>query len=389
MADEGAVFDAFLAADEAASTMQAFADVLAVAGCSHLQGTGLELYNALKAALAPKLNYRVGKLFPMLDTRLDAAQKLTHSIGGVQGASSTFRVLVCGAGPVGLRSAVEAALHGLEVVVVEKRTSFSRANIITTWDETMADLLTWGAKIYRPDLCSTGNPKHVGTRELQLILLKNLLLLGGTVRYGMRIVGLVPPDPTGRWQGRFVPYVRPDSDAGGELDAAARALEFQRFKDYEEGFTRQGNKSKLLESCELDPAFIAAGVPSADAEERVAFDAYFIAEGGWSDSTRRLGFNKIVTKRNPTYGLVINFEYNKDVPAERKMKSRIWHTLGDDWPLKDCVILAEFLEYLKVCFFPLVPCRGDRGEAEDDVLVVAMHREEYLVCGEEEGRFNC
>lgn len=351
MADENSVFDAFLAANEAASTMQTFADVLAVTGSSHLQGSGLELYHTLRAALAPKLNYRVGKLFSMLDARLDVAQKLTRSIGGTQGTFSTYKVLVCGAGPVGLRSAMEAALLGLEVVVVEKRTSFSRANIITTWDETMADLVAWGAKIYRPDLCSTGNPKHVGTRELQLILLKNLLLLGGTVRYGMRIVGLIPPDLKGCWKGRFTPYIRPDSDAGGELDAAARALEFQRIKDYEQEFTRLGNKSKLLENCELDPTFVAAGVPSADAEERVEFDAYLIAEGGWSDSTRRLGFNKIVTKRNPTYGLVINLEYNKDIPEERKMKSRIWHTLGDDWPLKECVILAEFLEYLKVGIF--------------------------------------
>ena len=29
------------------------------------------------------------------------------------------------------------------------------------------------------------------------------------------------------------------------------------------------------------------------------------------------------------------------------MKSRLYHTLGNDWPLRECRIMAEFLEYLK------------------------------------------
>ena len=160
-------------------------------------------------------------------------------------------------------------MAGLEVLVVEKRTSFSRVNIITLWDETMADMLALGAKIYRPDLCSTGNPKHMGTREMQLILLKDLLLLGGTVRYGMHIVGLVPPTGEGDcWQGRFMPYVRAEGNDGGELDAAARALEFQKIKSYEEEFERLGNKSKLIERCDVDPAFVDAAASLEDAEER-------------------------------------------------------------------------------------------------------------------------
>ena len=242
--DAAAQFDSFLAADEVSTTIHTFADILAAAGCAHLKGCGLELYHALKSALAPRLNFRVGKIFPTLDARLAAAHKLRSSVGGLQGALPAYRVLVCGAGPVGLRSAVEAAMLGLEVLVVEKRASFSRANIITTWDETMADLLALGAKIYRPNLCSTGNPKHVGTRELQLILLKDLLLLGGAVRYGMSIVGLVPPTTgaPGRWQGRIAPYIRPDKDDDGELDAAAKALEFQRIKSYEKEFVGLGNK---------------------------------------------------------------------------------------------------------------------------------------------------
>ena len=58
--------------------------------------------------------------------------------------------------------------------------------------------------------------------RLVRFLLKDLLLLGGTVRYGMRIVGLVPPGAgAGRWHGRFVPFVR----AAGEAMSGDFALQ--------------------------------------------------------------------------------------------------------------------------------------------------------------------
>ena len=337
-------FDAFLAADEVADTEKAFANLLAAAACEKLRGGGLPLYNALKAAVAPSLNFRTGKIFTQLDAKIAAAQALATKMGPTP--AEPFKVLVCGAGPVGLRAAVEAAMLGLDALVIEKRTSFSRANIITFWDETMADMLSLGAKIYRPNLQSTGNPKHVGTREMQLILLKDLMLLGGSVRYGMSIIGLVKESNGGKWHGRFVPYVREANEGAHDKDAAARALEFQKLKSYEAEFEGTGNKSKLIEKCEVDHGFVAGGSKAAG-EERVAFDAYLIGEGGWSDSTRKLGFTKVVNKQNPRIGLVINMQYNKEVAKEKAMKSRIYHCLGGDWPLKECLVLAEFLEYLK------------------------------------------
>jgi len=341
-----AAFEAFLVADEVDETEKAFANLLTAASCdASLRGSGLPLYNAVKAAVSPTLNFRQGKLFTSLDTRIAAARAVVSKMGTAP--NEPFRVLVCGAGPVGLRTAVEAAMLGMDVVVVEKRAAFSRANIITFWDETMADMLALGAKVYRPNLMSTGSPKHVGTRELQLILLKNVLLLGGTVRYGMCITGLVPPGgSSSKWQGRFSPYVRAANEGAHEPDAAAKALEFQKLKSYEAEFEGTGNKGKLIERCELDAAFVGGG-SAASGEERVAFDAYLIGEGGWSDSTRKLGFTKVVVKANPRIGLVINMQYNMQAAAERAMKSRIYHCLGGDWPLRECKVLAEFLEYLK------------------------------------------
>ena len=74
-----------------------------------------------------------------------------------------------------------------------------------------------------------------------------------------------------------------------------------RQKDYERKET--GNKGVLLEEAEVDPTFVAGGPVGGD-EVRIPFDAYLIAEGGWSHSTRRLGFRKLVTQRSRSLGLV-------------------------------------------------------------------------------------
>ncbi len=71
------------------------------------------------------------------------------------------------------------------------------------------------------------------------------------------------------------------------------------------------------------------GIPASEQrEEHIPFDSYFIAEGGWSDSTRRLGFTKIVHKANPRFGLVVNMKYDPEVKEERALRRRIWHALG-------------------------------------------------------------
>ena len=48
-----------------------------------------------------------------------------------------------------------------------------------------------------------------------------------------------------------------------------------------------------------------------------------------------------------TIGMVINLVFDKSNEEERALKSSIHHMLGSEWPLHECPILAEFLEYLK------------------------------------------
>ena len=66
------------------------------------------------------------------------------------------RILIVGAGPVGLRAAIEAALLGAEVDVVEKRKSFSRNNVLQLWPFVIEDLRGLGAKTFYPKFCVGG-----------------------------------------------------------------------------------------------------------------------------------------------------------------------------------------------------------------------------------------
>jgi hypothetical protein len=90
-----------------------------------------------------------------------------------------------GAGAVGGRC-------GARVLVLEQRRSFTRANILKLWPFMVHDLRTLGAKVFFPQFC-TGGLTHIGTRRLQQLLLKDALLLGVRVEYGLEFLRLARP----------------------------------------------------------------------------------------------------------------------------------------------------------------------------------------------------
>lgn len=68
-----------------------------------------------------------------------------------------FRLLQCliiGGGPCGLRTAIELALLGCKVVVIEKRDTFSRNNVLHLWPFTIHDLRGLGAKKFYGKFCA-------------------------------------------------------------------------------------------------------------------------------------------------------------------------------------------------------------------------------------------
>ncbi len=108
-------------------------------------------FDSLKRELT---SWKPQVLFELLDAR---ARLPAYS---AQTACKGKRVLIVGAGPVGLRAAVEAALLGAKVDVVEKRTSFTRNNSLHLWPFLITDLRNLGAKKFYGKFAS-GSIEHI------------------------------------------------------------------------------------------------------------------------------------------------------------------------------------------------------------------------------------
>ncbi|KAG6622805.1 methionine sulfoxide oxidase MICAL3 protein [Phytophthora cinnamomi] len=168
-------FKAFELAEDLTDTIDAFDKLLKDCG---LNGISVEepwyVYYHIKAAVYNKLSFRQKQFFKLLDARFNTDLYK-------QKPAVNKRVCIVGAGPVGLRAAVELALLGSHVIVLEKRTKFSRENMLHLWPWVVQDLAALGAKVLFRDFCKSKTYFHVSTRLLQVILLKVALLLGAKV----------------------------------------------------------------------------------------------------------------------------------------------------------------------------------------------------------------
>lgn len=103
-----------------------------------------------------------------------------------------YSCLVIGSGPAGLRTAIELQLLGASrVVVVEKRSRFSRNNVLHLWPFVIDDLKSLGAKKFYGKFCA-GSIDHISIRQLQLILLKICLMIGCDFRDSCSYLYLCP-----------------------------------------------------------------------------------------------------------------------------------------------------------------------------------------------------
>ncbi|XP_010885225.2 protein-methionine sulfoxide oxidase mical3b isoform X4 [Esox lucius] len=184
------LFDDFVQASTCRATLRAF-NLL----CEHLQLTHthtqphthsptLQLfYHTLKERLS---YWKANALWAKLDKR--AAH---HEYGKGRVCANTTCVII-GAGPCGLRTAVELGFLGARVVLLEKRDAFSRNNVLHLWPFTIHDLRGLGAKKLYGKFCG-GAIDHISIRQLQLVLLKVALLLGVEVHVNVEFKGLVEP----------------------------------------------------------------------------------------------------------------------------------------------------------------------------------------------------
>jgi len=181
-----AAWTAFMEADEVGPSMTAYAKLRKACNIDAKTNgrAAFETINVLtqQSTTPHRIKELVKKLSQTFRARTDEVA-LCHGT----------RVVVSGAGPVGLRAAVEAAMMGMEVWLLEKRETFSRVNILTLWKQTADDLVSFGARAFYPRFSNLANFLHLGTREIQLTLLKNALLLGVHVLYGAELVGVQAP----------------------------------------------------------------------------------------------------------------------------------------------------------------------------------------------------
>ncbi|KAL4158464.1 hypothetical protein PRNP1_004240 [Phytophthora ramorum] len=181
-------FKSFDAAQNLIETLSSFNKLLTECGLSGVKvDEPWRVYNHIKAGVYSKLGFRHKQLFKLLDARfnLDVYKRKP---------AAKKRVCIIGAGPVGLRAAVETALLGGQVVVLEKRKHFSRENILHLWPWVVQDLTALGAKVFFPSFCHSTAYFHVGTRQLQVILLKVALLVGVTVYSSTAFESVVAPN---------------------------------------------------------------------------------------------------------------------------------------------------------------------------------------------------
>ncbi|XP_070996950.1 protein-methionine sulfoxide oxidase mical3b-like isoform X2 [Oncorhynchus clarkii lewisi] len=186
------LFDEFVQASTCRTTLRAF-NLL----CEHLQLTHTHtqpqtypptqpqrpFYQTLKERLS---YWKANALWAKLDKR--AAH---HEYGKGRVCANTTCVII-GAGPCGLRTAVELGFLGARVVLLEKRDAFSRNNVLHLWPFTIHDLRGLGAKKFYGKFCA-GAIDHISIRQLQLVLLKVALLLGVEVHVNVEFKGLVEP----------------------------------------------------------------------------------------------------------------------------------------------------------------------------------------------------
>ncbi|XP_037539291.1 protein-methionine sulfoxide oxidase mical2b [Nematolebias whitei] len=227
------LFENFVQASTCKGTLQAFSIL-----CRQLELDPLDygnFYSSLKAAVS---SWKVKALWTKLDKR--AQQKVYNQNKACQGT----RCLIIGGGPCGLRTAIELALLGCKVVVIEKRDTFSRNNVLHLWPYTIHDLRALGAKKFYGKFCA-GSIDHISIRHLQLMLLKVSLILGVEIHVNVEFVKLMEPpeeqtvDSPG-WRAEIHPSSHPVSDF--EFDVVIGA---DGRKSTLHGFARKEFRGKL------------------------------------------------------------------------------------------------------------------------------------------------
>ncbi|XP_053283541.1 F-actin-monooxygenase mical2b isoform X1 [Pleuronectes platessa] len=289
----GKQFENFVQASTCKGTIQAF-NVL----CRRLDldpADNSTFYSSLRAKVT---TWKANALWSKLDKRMSHKeyQKGQACVG--------TKCLIIGGGPCGLRTAIELALMGAKVVVIEKRDSFSRNNVLHLWPYTIHDLRGLGAKKFYGKFCA-GAIDHISIQQLQLMLLKVALLVAVEFHVNVEFVKLLePPEDQEKevigWRAAIRPADHPvasfDFDVVVGADGRRNTLE---------GFKRKEFRGKL--AIAITANFINRNTTAEAKVEEISGVAFIFNQKFFLDLKEETGIDleNIVYYRDNTHYFVM------------------------------------------------------------------------------------
>ncbi|XP_060796939.1 F-actin-monooxygenase MICAL2 isoform X1 [Neoarius graeffei] len=286
----GRMFETFVQTSTCKSTLQAF-NIM----CTYLELDPLEhdsFYSSLKSRLTC---WKAKALWSKLDKRA------SHKEYKKGKACIGTKCLIIGGGPCGLRTAIELAFLGAKVVVIEKRDTFSRNNVLHLWPFTIHDLRGLGAKKFYGKFCA-GAIDHISIRQLQLMLLKIALLLGVEFHINVEFIKLLePPEDQENegpgWKAEIRPSDHPIADFDFDVVIGADGR-----RNTLEGFRRKEFRGKL--AIAITANFINRNTTAEAKVEEISGVAFIFNQKFFQDLKQETGIdleNIVYYKDNTHY----------------------------------------------------------------------------------------
>ncbi|KAM7034953.1 F-actin-monooxygenase MICAL2 isoform 5-T5 [Acridotheres tristis] len=289
----GQIFENFVQASTCKGTIQAFNILTHQLELDPLDNRNF--YTKLKSRVT---TWKAKALWNKLDKR---ASHKEYKRGK---SCMNTKCLIIGGGPCGLRTAIELAFLGAKVVVVEKRDTFSRNNVLHLWPFTIHDLRGLGAKKFYGKFCA-GSIDHISIRQLQLILFKVALILGVEIHVNLEFVKVLEPpedqenQKTG-WRAEFLPMDHPLSEYEFDVIIGADGR-----RNTLEGFRRKEFRGKL--AIAITANFINRNTTAEAKVEEISGVAFIFNQKFFQDLKEETGIDleNIVYYKDSTHYFVM------------------------------------------------------------------------------------
>uniref|UniRef100_A0A8C3KXI0 F-actin monooxygenase n=1 Tax=Chrysolophus pictus TaxID=9089 RepID=A0A8C3KXI0_CHRPC len=289
----GQIFENFVQATTCKGTIQAF-NILT----RQLELDPLDCKNFYSKLKSRVTTWKAKALWNKLDKR---ASHKEYKRGK---SCMNTKCLIIGGGPCGLRTAIELAFLGAKVVVVEKRDTFSRNNVLHLWPFTIHDLRGLGAKKFYGKFCA-GSIDHISIRQLQLILFKVALMLGVEIHVNLEFVKVLePPEDQENqkigWRAEFLPVDHPLSEYEFDVIIGADGR-----RNTLEGFRRKEFRGKL--AIAITANFINRNTTAEAKVEEISGVAFIFNQKFFQDLKEETGIDleNIVYYKDSTHYFVM------------------------------------------------------------------------------------